>query len=103
MPQPDGTALKVVDSADNDAELFVDQVSVTPAGGAALELDEGLELDLRGAAALRLDFAGTNEVARLRLGGVSVSGYVDASHPSGLVRGTGCLFIRPKGTVLLLR
>lgn len=52
---------------------------------------------------LRLDFTGTNEIDRLRLGGVSVSGYVDATHPSGLVCGTGCLYVRPKGTVLLLR
>ena len=26
-----------------------------------------------------------------------------AAHPSGLVCGTGCLYVRPKGTVLLLR
>lgn len=102
MPQADGTTLQVGATAD-DVELFVDQVSVKPVADATLDLDEGLAVELRDTATLRLDFTGTNEIARLRLGGVSVSGYVDATHPSGRVRGTGCLFIRPKGTVLLLR
>lgn len=102
MPQPDGTTLQV-GRTPNDVEFFVDQVSVKPAGDAVLDLDEGLALDLRDSAKLRLDFTGTNEIDRLRLGGVSVSGYVDATHPSGLVCGTGCLYVRPKGTVLLLR
>ena len=35
--------------------------------------------------------------------GVSVSGFIDASHPSGLVSGLGCLEVRPKGTVLMFR
>lgn len=102
MPLPDGTTLQVGRTA-SDVEFFVDQVSVKPAADAALDLDEGLAVELRDTAKLRLDFTGTNEIARLRLGGVSVSGYVDATHPSGLVRGTGCLFIRPRGTVFLLR
>ena len=54
-------------------------------------------------ARLRLDFAGTNRIDRLRLNGVSVSGFIDASHPSGLVSGIGCLEVRPKGTVLMFR
>ena len=102
MPQADGTTLQVGATAD-DVELFVDQVSVKPVADATLDLDEGLAVELRDTATLRLDFTGTNEIDRLRLGGVSVSGYVDATHPSGLVRGTGCLFIRPRGTVFLLR
>lgn len=102
MPLSDGTTLQV-GASKSDVELFVDQVSVKPAADATLDLDEGLAVELRDTATLRLDFTGTNEIDRLRLGGVSVSGYVDATHPSGRVRGTGCLFIRPKGTVLLLR
>lgn len=102
LPQADGTTLQVGANA-SDTEFFVDQVSVKPAPSAPLDLDAALALDLGEATALRLDFTGTNELARLRLGGVSVAGFVDASHASGLVSGTGCLFVRPKGTVLLLR
>ena len=102
MTLPDGTLAKVGYSAE-DVELFVDQVSVTPADDAAFGLDEKLVLALADTAKLRLDFAGTNEVQALKLGGRSVAGYVDASHPSGLVLGTGCLFIRPRCTVLILR
>ena len=102
LPLPNGTTLQV-GANPSDTEFFIDQVSVRPAPDAPLEIDDALMLDLRNAARLRLDFTGTNEVERLRLGGVPVAGYVDASHPSGLVCGTGCLYVRPKGTVLLLR
>ena len=102
MTLPDGTLAKVGYTAD-DVELFIDQVSVTPAEDAALDLDEKLELALADTAKLRLDFVGTNEVQSLKLGGRTVAGYVDASHPSGLVLGTGCLFVRARGTVVVLR
>lgn len=102
MTLPDGTLAKVGYSAD-DVELFIDQVSVKPAAETSLDLDENLELALADTAKLRLDFAGTNEVQTLKLGGRTVVGYVDATHPSGLVLGTGCLFVRPRGTVLILR
>lgn len=102
MTLPDGTLAKVGYTAE-DCELFIDQVSVTPVTDAALDMDEKLELALADTATLRLDFAGTNEVQSLKLGGKAVVGYVDATHASGLVTGTGCLFIRPRGTVLMLR
>ena len=67
------------------------------------DLPEKLALDLSDGTRLRLDYAGTNRIDRLRLNGVSVSGFIDASHRSGLVSGIGCLEVRPKGTVILLK
>ena len=52
---------------------------------------------------LRLDYDGTVEVGRLMLGGRSVVGTIDATHPSGLVYGAGALYIRPKGTIVIFR
>ncbi len=102
LPLADGTTLKV-GANPKDTEFFIDQVSVKPATEEAFGFEPKLALDLRDTAALRLDFTGTNEVASLRLGGRAVVGYIDASHASGLVRGTGCLFVRPRNTVILLR
>lgn len=67
------------------------------------ELPEKLELDLAKGVKMRLDYTGTMELDTLRLNGVSVAGLIDASHPSGLVTGTGRLYVRPKGTVLIFR
>ncbi len=87
-----------------DANVFVDSVSIRKAGGAEPpELDEDLQLTLTDTARLRLDYEGTNTIKRLRLGGHAESGLIDASHPSGLVSGTGCLYVPPYGTVMLFR
>lgn len=103
LPQPDGSHLKVGATA-TDVTAFIDQVLIKKADETAEpDLPEKLALDLSDGARLRLDYAGTNRIDRLRLNGVSVSGFIDASHPSGLVSGIGCLEVRPKGTVLLLR
>ena len=87
-----------------DANAFVDLVSIvrteedtTPA------LESDLQLTLGDTARLRLDYAGTNTIKRLRIGGKSVSGLIDASHPSGLVSGPGCIYVPPYGTMVLLR
>lgn len=102
MTLPDGSSLKVGVNA-TDTELFIDQVSVKPVEKAELELDEKTMLELKDTAKLRLDFTGTNEIQSLKLGGHTAVGYVDATHASGLVEGPGCLFIRPRGTVMILR
>ena len=87
-----------------DANAFVDLVSIvrteedtTPA------LEHDLQLMLGDTARLRLDYAGTNTIKRLRIGGKSVSGLIDASHPSGLVSGPGCIYVPPYGTMVLFR
>ncbi len=103
LPLDDGTYLKVGRSA-TDVELFIDQISVRKAAEDMLpDLPEKLELDLARGVKLRLDYAGTMELDTLRLNGVSTAGLIDASHPSGLVCGTGSLYVRPKATVLLFR
>ena len=89
-PMEDGSHLKVGASA-TDVTAFVDQVLIRKA-------DETAEPDLPEKLALDL-----SDGTRLRLNGVSVSGFIDASHPSGLVSGLGCLEVRPKGTVILLK
>lgn len=103
LPLGDGTYLKVGRSA-RDVELFIDQISVKKVAEDVLpELPEKLELDLAKGVKMRLDYTGTMELDTLRLNGVSVAGLIDASHPSGLVAGTGRLYVRPKGTVLIFR
>ena len=103
LPLGDGSHLKVGVSA-TDVTAFVDQVLIRKADETAEpDLPEKLELDLTDGTRLRLDYVGTNRIDRLRLNGVSVSGFIDASHPSGLVSGLGCLEVRPKGTVLMFR
>ena len=102
-PMEDGSHLRVGNNAD-DSMAFVDQVLIEKADETREpDIPETLALELSDGARLRLDYAGTNRIDRLRLNGVSVAGYIDASHPSGLVSGIGCLEVRPKGTVLLLR
>ena len=102
-PMEDGSHLRVGNNAD-DSMAFVDQVFIEKADEThEPDIPETLSLELADGARLRLDFAGTNRIDRLRLNGVSVSGFIDASHPSGLVSGIGCLEVRPKGTVLMFR
>ena len=104
MPLPDGTALKVGTSG-SDCEIFVDQVSVKKAAEAdgGPQLPEDFALHLAAGTKLRLDFAGTNRIGSCRIDGRVASGYIDASHPSGLVVGTGCLYVEPKGSFFLVR
>ena len=71
-----------------------------------LDLPEALEIDVAAGAQLTLDFDGTNTVRSLRLAGRSLVGYVSlADRPEllGALNGRGTLFIRPRGTVLVLR
>ena len=103
LPQEDGTHLKVGATA-TDVTAFVDQVLIRKADETSEpDLPEKLALDLTDGTRLRLDYVGTNRIDRLRLNGVSVSGFIDASHRSGLVSGIGCLEVRPKGTVIMFR
>jgi hypothetical protein len=102
-PMEDGSHLRVGNNAD-DSLAFIDQVIIEKADETRKpDIPETLALDLADGARLRLDYAGTNRIDRLRLNGVSVAGYIDASHPSGLVSGIGCLEVRPKGTVIIFR
>lgn len=87
-----------------DANVFVDGVSVRCVSAPPPTVNPKLALELTDpAATLRLDFAGTLELGRLRLGGHSLEGMIDASHPSGRVTGPGAIYVTPKGTIVILR
>jgi hypothetical protein len=101
---PDNIIVPPVGFNQKDSNVFIDCVSIKKASDSDMpELDEELKLDLAAASKLRLDFAGTATIKQLRLGGARVSGLIDASHPSGLVSGPGCLYIQPRGTVVTFR
>ena len=101
LTQPTGYGVQFVTS---DSHVFLDAVSITPAGDLPPpDVNRDVEVALDAGTRLRLDYEGTVEVGRLFLGGSSVVGTVDATHPSGLVYGPGALYIRPKGTVVIFR
>ncbi|MGN0846197.1 MAG: hypothetical protein ACI4RA_02290, partial [Kiritimatiellia bacterium] len=69
-------------------------------------LPRALEIEVAEGARLTLDFDGTNEVRQLKIAGRSYLGVVSlAERPElfGTLNGRGALFVRPRGTVLLLR
>ena len=103
LPLEDGSHLQVGKNA-TDVTALVDQVLIKKADETAEpDIPEKLALDLSDGTHLRLDYVGTNRIDRLRLNGQSVAGFIDASHPSGLVSGIGCLEVRPKGTIILFK
>lgn len=103
LPLEDGSHLQVGKNA-TDVTALVDQVLIKKADETAEpDIPETLALEIADGARLRLDYVGTNRIDRLRLNGVSVAGFIDASHSSGLVSGLGCLEVRPKGTIILLK
>jgi hypothetical protein len=101
---PDHVTTRSSETGQKDSNVFVDAVSVRKVSDSDMpELDEELQLNLSATSKLCLDFAGTATIKGLRVGGRKVSGLIEASHPSGLVSGPGCLYIRPEGTVILFR
>jgi hypothetical protein len=72
----------------------------------SIVLPRSLEFTLAEGAKLALDFAGTNTVSGLRIGGKSYSGIVSfATRPdlSGTLSGSGTLNVMPKGLMLIVR
>ena len=101
LTQPTGYGVQFVTS---DSHVFLDAVSITPAGDLPPpDVNSQVEVKLDAATRLRLDYEGTVEIERLNLGGKPVVGIIDATHASGLVYGPGSLFVRPKGMVLLFK
>ncbi|MGN0852603.1 MAG: hypothetical protein ACI4Q3_04415 [Kiritimatiellia bacterium] len=96
-----------------DGETAVDRTTLLDAAqlyrietAQPIDLPESLEIDVASGAQLTLDFDGTNEVRRLKIAGKSYLGVVSlAERPEllGTLNGRGALFVRPRGTVLLLR
>ena len=65
-----------------------------------------MNIDVADGARLQLDFAGTNKVYSLRIGGSSYVGFVSAATYPELfptLSGPGTLWITPKGTMLIVR
>ena len=72
----------------------------------AFTTPKDLELIVANGAKLALDFAGTNVVSRLRIGGKNYRGIVSlATHPEllGTLSGCGTLLVEPKGLILIVR
>ena len=101
LTQPRGLGISFIAS---DCHVFLDAISIKPAGALPPpQIDRKVDVRLDASTRLRLDYDGTVEVGRLTLGGSSVVGTIDATHPSGLVYGAGALYIRPKGTIVIFR
>lgn len=84
---------------------FIDGVSLTraPSPAKAAPIPAATEVEIAAGAQLELAFPGTNEVARVYLGGRSRLGVLDAANCPGFLVGPGALFVRPRGTAIILR
>ena len=89
-----------------DRTAFIDGVSVRKVSASepvAPEMPSELSVEVAADAQLRLDFAGTNTVQSVRLGGRRRSGFITAERFPGLVFGTGTLYVEPKGVLIIYR
>lgn len=87
-----------------DAGSLLDNVRIEYLGmpeGAVLAKDTGVEV--ASGATLELAYWGTNELASVRLGGHAVQGVADATTHPGFIVGPGAVFVRPRGTVIIIR
>jgi len=65
--------------------------------------DETAKISVAAGARLRVDFAGTNKVEELRLGGRKVKGVIDAADYPDYLSGSGCFLVEPKGLMMIFR
>ncbi len=92
--------------ARNDRSSMVDGVSITYAANAkdAPDLHENLSLVVAGEnSRLILDYPGTQEVFSVRIGGRSLLNEINSTTYPGLVEGVGTLYVRPRGTIFMIR
>jgi len=83
---------------------FLDTVSVKAIDEAEMpDIPETLKLDVATGAKLHLDFAGTGTVQRVRLGSAPHSGILSAETYPDFITGPGCLYVEPRGAVLIFR
>lgn len=90
----------------NDHTAMLDGVSLRladVADDALPDVDENLEIRVETGAKLRLDFAGTLPVSRVRLGGRAASGTVSAETDPDYILGPGALEIKPRGLTIYIR
>ena len=101
-----GTGYNWATKPNEDIESLVDGVSLTYETGTLNEtpdVPERMSIDVAPHAILALDFPGTLKVRRLHLGGLPVSGHVDATTHPAYLTGMGALDAPPAGSVFLLR
>ncbi len=85
---------------------LIDNVSIKRVGDSSAVstvLPKDLELSVAAGARVQLGFSGVNKIARLRLGGESVTGTVSAKTHPDYFFGTGELLVEPRATVLTFR
>lgn len=87
-------------------QAIIDGVSVVKVDDSLMAgqmLPVALDVEVAAGATLQLDYAGTNRVNSVLLGGRRVTGVIDAARFPTLINGTGALFVRPEGFVLVFR
>jgi hypothetical protein len=86
-------------------ETLVDGLSLRPVRGASAEppFHKDTVLDVAAGARVNLGFTGTNRISRLRLGGATVYGVVDASTHPDYIAGQGALESILSGTTVVVR
>ncbi|MBR0503862.1 MAG: hypothetical protein IJJ84_00535, partial [Kiritimatiellae bacterium] len=60
-------------------------------------------IEIAAGATLALDYLGTNTVDAVRYAGKNYSGEINAKTCPAFITGVGALYVRPKGTVIMLR
>ena len=92
--------------ADGDVNALIDGVSIEPVTDLApnsMPLPESLMLSVASGAFVQLDFADTQRVDRVNLGGRFVSGVISQETCPDFVAGPGALYAIPKGSLMFLR
>ena len=86
-------------------DAMIDAISIIHVGDLQPTdgFSEDMVVEVAAGAKLGVCFAGTNRIDRLRLGGRSVHGYVDATTHPDYITGTGVFEVRPHGSVLIFR
>jgi hypothetical protein len=84
-------------SADSDRTSFIDDVSLVLENAAEVpEIPDDLALVVESGAKLRLDFAGTKKVGKVKLDGKVFKGTINAEKYPQYVSGDGTLCVEPK-------
>ena len=89
-----------------DQNALIDGVSIEPVTDLApnsMPLPESLMLSVASGAFVQLDFADTQRVDRVNLGGRFVSGVISQETCPDFVAGPGALYAIPKGSLMFLR
>ena len=81
--------------------LMCDRIGDAGQTDTSFAMDPAMSINVASGAKLELDYVGTNEVANLRLSGRRVIGVVDATTHPLHITGTGALYAKPRGGVVI--